>query len=196
MSRTTLSDIIQTVQGMTDATYGQYTMGTVNYWDSDQVQKVLDRHRHDIYREDLAVIADYVGGSVQYLEYQSRYGNFESTNGGTAVFFIEDGLGDNVGTASYSVDYPRGRVTFTTNTQGTAYYLTGRSYDLNATAAEIWRHKASHYAVAIDVSLDGNSMKRSQLMQHCLTMADYYDQRGGPMVSTLYRSDINDGALT
>jgi len=186
-----MTELIDLVRGMTDTAAGQYTAGTQSYWSTDHVQALLDRHRLDVMHEPLISIDKWVGGgTVQWLEYQSRHRNFEQTDGGTAVFEIENGVGTNVGTASYSVDYPRGRVTFTSDQGGTAYYLTGRSYDLNATAADIWRQKAAHYAAAYDIRTDNHGLTRSQLMKQALEMADIYDQMGGPQTITLTRSDV------
>lgn len=191
MSRSTLADLITLLRGMTDAAESQYTIGVQSYWTGDHIQTVLDRHRQDIYHEQLFSVEKWVGGgTVQWLEYQSRYRNFEATDGGTAVFEIENGVGTNVGTASYSADYARGRVTFTSDQGGTVYYLTGRSYDINAAAADIWRQKAAHYAAAYDIRTDNHGLTRSQLMKQALEMADIYDEMGGPQVVTLTRSDV------
>lgn len=189
--RSTMFDLVNIVRGMTDTQEAQYTIGVQSYWTQDHIQTALDRYRKDIRHEQLYPIDTWPGGgSVHWLEYQSRYRNYEATSGGTAVFEIEDGTGANVGTASYSVDYTRGRVTFTANTQGTVYYLTGRSYDINATAADIWRQKAAHYAAAYDIRTDNHGFTRSQLMKQALQMADMYDQMGEPQVVTLTRSDV------
>ena len=128
------------------------------------------------------------------MEYQSQYRNFEQTDGGSAIFIVEEADGDNQSTANWSADYIRGLVTFTADTSGTAYFVSGRSYDLNAAAADIWRQKAAYYAQAYDVKTDNQALTRSQLMKHCVTMADYYESLGGPQTVYMYRSD-SEGAL-
>lgn len=46
--------------------------------------------------------------------------------------------------------------------------------DLNITAANLWRAKASHYAEMVDISEAGSSRKNSQLYKNALEMAAYY----------------------
>jgi hypothetical protein len=67
--------------------------------------------------------------------------------------------------------------------------VTGRSYNVNLAAADVWRKKAAHYATAYDVSTDNHSLKRSQLIQHCQVMAREFEARGGPASVTMERGD-------
>jgi hypothetical protein len=116
----------------------------------------------------------------------------ETTSGGTAVFYIENGSNEQVGTANYSVDYRRGAVTFTADQGGTTHMMTARSYDPDAAAAEIWKMKAAQYATSFDFSTDNHSIKRGDVMKRCMDMAQFYESRsksGGFNVTTLYRSD-------
>ncbi len=194
-ARSGLVDLIEILRGYTDAGSADYSIGTSNYWDNDHIQVVLDRHRLDIYHEPLVPIENWAGGSIEYREYISTFGYYEKTDGGTAIFIIEDATGADVGTAHYSVDYLRGRIIFNSNTFGSAFYLTGRSYDLNAAAADIWRQKASHYALAYNFSTDSHRLERSKLIEQCLKMAEYYESRARLSTTTLTRSDLNGSAL-
>ena len=199
MARSTLNELIEIVRGYAEAGSADFPIGTVNYWDADQVQRVLDRHRLDVYQEPIQMIPRHTGGgSIAYYEHQSSYDNFEQTDGGSAIFWLEDAAGDNASTAIYSVDYQRGRVTFTQDTAGTAYYLTGRSYDLYGAAAEMWNMKASHQSgggAGFDWSTDNMSVKRSQVKQQYVEMAHYYEGMARPRVIQVDRSDIDPVAL-
>ena len=115
--------------------------------------------------------------------------NIEQTTGGTAIFTIEDADGDKQGTANWSADYERGVITFTQDQGGTAYWVTGRTYDLNATAASIWRQKAANAAKYFDFSTDNHSVKKSQFKDNCLEMASYYEAFAVPNVIQVYRED-------
>lgn len=198
-ARTTLTDLIDTLRGLTDAGTLDWSQGTAQFWDGDHMQAVLDRHRVDVEREPLRPVPALTGGgTIEYRNYYSQFKNWEQTDGGTAVLIVEDSIGNDIGTASYSVDYPRGVVVFAADTAGTPYYLTGRTYDLDAAAAEIWRSKASHYATtAIDFSTDNMRINRSQIVDHCFKMAALYEGRSGESVSVGYftRSDIDPEAL-
>ena len=87
------------------------------------------------------------------------------------------------------MDYSNGIVTFSTDQIGTAYFLTARSYDLNAVAAECWRMKAGAYGEAVNFSTDNMRMNRGDLIKNSLLMADYYSGLQDSMVVDLARDD-------
>ena len=190
--RTTMSELITELRSMTDTGQNEYSVAGVSYWYDEQIQKILDNHRTDVKWLEMTAIEE---GTGEYLDYSIGYGYFEQTSGGTAVFIVQDLNGTTV-TDPYSVDYIRGVVTFASDTTGTAYYVTGRSYDLDAAAADIWRKKMNHYASAVDFSTKVHNISRSQLFEHAQKMVDFYDLRGGSgfgSVSVL-RSDTDDVA--
>jgi len=188
MARTGMADNIATLRGMTDAGTADYTAGTITYWSDNEVQRVLDRHRIDFKREQLVPVASHAdGGTIQYKEYRSQFNNIES---GTAVFNLELATGEAAGTANYSVDYALGIITFSADQGGTAWYLSARSYDLNASAADIWRSKAGNAAKAYDVKTDGHSLNRSQMMKHCMGMANHYESFAKVSFVDLERDDM------
>lgn len=188
--RSTLGDLVTTLRGLTDAGYLDWQLGTATFWDDMQLQIALDRHRVDIYREQLTARPGYAGsGTIQYKEYRSGYNNLEQSDGSTTLF-LEDGAGTDFGTALWSADYARGIVTFAADTGGSVVYLTGRSYDLNAAAADVWRIKAANAAKLYDMSTDNHSLSRSQIKAHCIEMAEYYESQGGFRVVTMVRSDL------
>jgi hypothetical protein len=190
MSRSTLNDLTGQLRGMTDTTPVDYHSGTIQWWDDDQLQQVLDRHRTDLLRAPLEVRPTVgAGGTLVWQDYYSTYRNLEQTLGGTALFVVEDSVGNDAGTSLWSADYARGVVSFVSNTAGTAYFLTGRAYDLNAAAADVWRTKAAQAAKNFDFSTDNHSLSRQQIMDNALKMADYYAAKAAPEVTTLYRSD-------
>lgn len=189
-ARVTLTELIETLRGLTDAGTADYTLGTVVFWDGIQLQKVLDRHVERVQRAPLTPVITYNGGSAIYQEYTSGLANFEQTDGGTAVFVVEDSTGLDAGTALWSADYLNGVVTFAANTLGTAYYLTGRSYNLNAAAADVWRHKAAQAAKRFNFSTDNHSVSANQVYEHCMDQARRFEGLAGPTVSMLYRSDM------
>jgi len=196
-ARSGVSHLVDVLRGMTESGTADYTIGTANYWDDDHMQYILDNHRTDVYHEELGKVENWNGGTIRYLDYVSRYKNLEKTTGGTAIFIIEDRTGADVGTANYSVDYFRGRITFGSDTGGSVLYLTCRSYDLDGAASEIWKSKASHAANLYDFSTDNHRFARSQYMQHCLDMANRYAQTSSSSTQTtvLIRSDVNANAL-
>jgi hypothetical protein len=188
-ARTGMSELIEVLRGMGNAGTADFTVGTVTYWSDEQLQRILDANRLNVYQEPIYPAQGFQGTSY---EYQSQWDNYEQSSGGTAIFYLEDGAGNKAGTALYSVDYLNGHITFTTNTTGALYYLTGRSYDLNAAAAEVWRQKASQSAGGqFDWSTDNMSVKRSQVQANYQNQADYYQGKARPKQVMLWRGDIN-----
>jgi hypothetical protein len=138
------------------------------------------------FHKAVSPVGSTVGGTVQYYRYETGIPNQES---GTAVFKIQDVLGSNYGTV-YTADYASGVVTWNTDTLGSSVYLTGRSYDLNAAASDVWRHKAVNIAKAYDFSTDNHRLNRSQMFKQFMEMSAFYDQQAGPVCMTFTRSDV------
>lgn len=193
MARSTMTTLIQTVRGFAQAGTAEYTAGTVNYWSDDQIQEVLDRHRYEVRFDTLESFPVTTGGgTVQWFDYQSAYRWFESTDGGTVRFIVQDSTGSTI--TSYTAQPQRGLITFNSNTGGTVYNLTGFAYDVYGAAADIWTQKAAQYAVKIDFKTDNHEVRRSHIMQNIDSMiARYTSMSGVPLqssnVATIYRGD-------
>ena len=180
-ARTGMTDLIASLRGMTNAGTADYTIGSTAYWSDDQLQDKLDAHRLDFYSEELPCITAIEGGLVVYKTFRSPYRNLES---GTVNFLLVDFQGTPAGTADYTADYFAGVVTFTADQAAKQWWLTGRSYDVYAAAADIWRMKAAHASeTSFDFSTDNHSIKGSNVPMQCLKMADYYEQQS--LVSSL-----------
>jgi hypothetical protein len=191
-ARASMLDLIDTVRGLADVGPADFKIGATTYWNDAQIQQALDRNRIDIYQEELEpwpVLG--TANEYEYYEYRARLGNLES---GTVYFNVQQLNG---GTApAYTADYAAGIVTFTADTEGTAYMLTARSYDLNAAAADIWRGKAANAAKYFDFQTDNHRVSKSQLYKQFMDMAAYYQgqsQTQSFSVTTINRSDINTG---
>ena len=189
-ARTGMTDLINDLRGLTDAGNDDYTIGTVTYWSDVALQGVLDKHRADFYEQAMQPAGSMVGGTVQYYRYDTGIKNQES---GTAIFKVQDVLGNNYSGTAYGADYTQGVITWNSNTLGSSIYLTGRTYDLNAAAADVWRHKAANVAKAYDFSTDNHRMNRSQLMAQFFQMADYYARQAGPTTITITHGDMVTG---
>jgi hypothetical protein len=191
-ARNGMSTLIRQVRQMTNAGTVDYTIAGTAYWTDDQVQEVLDSHRLDINFEMMKIEPSYVAVSpnVEYHTYCTNWGSLEqpTTTGGT-VFAIQTSDGTEKGTALYTGDWNRGVFVFTADQKGIALYMTGRSYDVNAAAAEIWGQKAAQYGMAYDVSTDNHSLKRSQMIAQALLMAQFYASRARLGSIPIGRSD-------
>lgn len=187
-ARSGMGTIVNSLRGFTDCGPNDFTIGGVPYWSDAQLQEVADRHRTDFRFQMMESKVDYVSsGSISYTEYWIGHGNLEQ---GTAYLNIEDSAGTNVAGTAYTVDYQRGIVTFVNDQAGTAYYATGRSYNLYGAAAEIWRMKAANSAKMYDFSSDNHNLRRSQFFANCMQMSQHYENMAGPVTIEMVRGDL------
>lgn len=189
-ARSTLAQLISDVRGLTFAGTAEYTLGAVSYFSDEHIQRYLDAHRSDLWDVPLRPIPRRIGGgSVAYYEHQVGYGNLETTDAGTALFSVRDTLGATIGTASYSVDYQRGLVTFGTDTAGSARYVDARTYNVYAAAADLLESWAAREKLSFDVQTEDQRLTRSQKLTHLLTLAEQYRAQSGPVTVQMVRSD-------
>lgn len=181
--------LIADLRAMTDTGYEDFKVAGVPYWSDKHLQDHLDRYRVDFIEEDLQPVQQYRNGTTYYLDYRSQYGNLEGVASGTAVFKLDNSGGTNMPGTMWSADYHRGVVSFTSDTAGSSMILTGRSYDVNAAAADVWRAKAANAAKMYNFSAGGQSFSRNQFMANCIQMAQYYEGMAGPTIISLYRGD-------
>ena len=190
MARTGMQTLIDTVRGFANAAPDEWEVTSdssiVTYWDDEEIQRVLDRHKVEYIHAPLEPVTTYSGGSAVVLQYRTGIANIE----GSTAFSVEDTSGTVVPTA---IDYARGIVTFSTDQSGKEYWWNGFAYDLYAAAADIWRMKASHVAGLVDFSTDGHSVRRSQQVQAYLNMSQYFQSRStseGVQTSRIVRDDL------
>lgn len=191
-ARDGMSTVIETLRSWTEAGTADYAVAGVTYWTDEQLEAVLDRHRTDVRRDPLRLLSDVNEANVSiYQDYYFEGGYWEDASGGTVVWTVEDSLGANVGTADYTVNYGAGHLRFNADTGGSAYYLSGRRYDLNRAAAEVWRRKAAHVASQVDWQSDNHQIKASQLRQHYMAMAASYEKQAPAQFIRMRRVDLN-----
>ena len=182
--RTGMSDLIQTVRELSNAGSADITIGTVSYWSNDQIEDLLDVHRDDFQFQPMLVNPEQAVGSVVYKEFHTE----PYIESGT-VFYLQTAGGSAVGTSLYSVDYNRGIVTFTNDTAGTAFYASGRTYDVYGASAEIWDRKAANVSSMVDWSSDNHSVKNSQLLPFYQSQANKMRGMSKQVSVTIYRGD-------
>jgi hypothetical protein len=160
-------------------------------WTDTNLSTIMHQHRQRVLHDPMEAEITYSGaGTYVYKIYHSRYDNFEAYASGAAdAYQVEDGAGAqrSVGTVDAVPDYETGIVTMGTDQQGTALYVSGWSYDLNAAAADLWQERAAKTASYYDVGLDGHSLSRSQWTKQCKEMADLYASRARPRVVNLWQ---------
>ena len=157
-------------------------------WDEDALQQLLDTNRVELVQWPLDPDARQIGvNSVVYTLYRvpGDVADFEEATSGTTAWRVFDSAGTDIGTADYSVDYQRGLVTFSADQVGSARYLDARAYDLNAAAALAWRERAADTSDKYTFQADGASFNRSDWFDHCVKMAEGFEAKTRPVISTV-----------
>ena len=178
-------------------------IGANQQFDDQTIQDRLDEHRTDVRYEPLEIAPSIVNtpstGNTPvtiFADYYSRYGWWEqdivlqanNTTTGAAWVVV----------TPVSSDYIVGHWTFENNvfTSGTVpgqyppVFATGKIFDNNRTAADLLRYWAATLAGAYDVTVDGQSLRRSQLMTAKLALAEYYLREAKPTVAKMNRGDV------
>jgi len=173
-ARSGMSWLIQRLRYMLDDT------GGTAFTDSE-IQDVLDEYRVNVHRDPMEIERTLLTNTdYEYRIYHAHYGNLERVESGTAIFKIEDSAGSQRGTATYSADYLNGIITMTADQEGTALYLTARSYDLNGAASDMWLRRAGQVADRYSFGAGGQSFSRSDWFAHCAKMSSFYAQKSRP----------------
>jgi hypothetical protein len=190
-ARSGMADIIAELRMLASAGTADYSLAGADFWSDSQLQDILDRNAWKMEASPMTYAETYIDGGVEYLNYYIGRGYIEQSTGGTAIFIVMDNEWNTVSAGDYSVDYNVGQVTFSADTEGAVYLVTCVSYDMNASAAQVWRKKASHYHSAVDFSTDNHSIKREQMYKHCLEQAEYFESiaYGAGSSADLVRSD-------
>lgn len=191
-ARSGMAQLIADVRLMADAGTAEHSVNGTAYYSDDDIQRYLDKHRQNIYREYLRYEPEYASGSAEYHNYYFRHAHVEGTASGTTAWVITDGNDDVIPISDYVPNMDAQEVRFTTDTRGSARYLTYRAYDIYRVVSEIWRDKAAHIADrAWDVSTDNHSLKRSQLAKNYMDKAREYAAYGKPKHVRMVREDLN-----
>ena len=195
MARSGLTQLIFDVRLNCDIQPEEYYVGGtvtgVQYWSDDQIQIEMDRYRKDIKQELLHRESEYSTGTVEYKDYYWSCDNVEEYDASNAeIWHLEDAGGTVVGTADYTVNYEANHIRFSADTQGSAYYLSYRTYDIDRISAAIWKKKAAHVAQRFDLKTDNHDMKASQLRKQYMDMAKDFMKSAKPTSNRMIRSDI------
>jgi len=173
--RTTMADLIARITDLT---------GDLGF-SEQQIQDALDRRRTDVRLLPLTPAESIqAGGLVAFLDYYAADGDWEAGATLQTLNFVP--LTE---TTDYTADYLVGHWTLTASLFPPCY-LTGRTYDVYGTAADLLERSARLQVNAYDFSTDGQSFHRSQLSTNRLALARQYRRQARPQVIQMGRSDV------
>lgn len=175
----------------------------VNQTFTDQdIQDRLDANRDDVRYEGLAIAPSIVNtGSTNnqpqtiFADYYSKFQWWESDVvlqgqgiGGAAWVVLTPVVSDYiVGHWQFELDPLH---TGTVPGQLPPVFATGKVYDLNAAACELLEFWAATLAGAYDITVDGQSLRRSQLMTAKIALAEMYRRRAKIRIAKMDRHDV------
>lgn len=201
--RSGMQTLVDRLRQYTNVGTAQYTAGSTTYWTDDHLEDVLDRHQTWVVEHPLTWVPEVQNdGATDYLTAVAQYRNWEEVASGATRWQVRQTTGSTVGTANYSADYTNGRITFTSDQAGTAYMLTGYSYDVYGAAVEVLRHKLAYIDLWYDFSDNNQSFSRSQAADNIKGLIAEYQPKTGDNkpghsgdfgFSEFVRIDINAG---
>lgn len=159
--------------------------GTAIFSD-DRLQQILDSNSQYILQSLLQPIPIRYHGSVIYTDYFSNHQFIEGTASSTTNVTNLNGTV----VTNYTSDFINGRFTFNENQRGTAYYVSGRTYNFFKAVSEGWKEKAAYYSTQFDFTVEGRSYKKSQVVKSCLDMAKEFDAKASAVFHSLDRGDM------
>lgn len=179
--------------------------GASQQFDDQTIQDKLDELRTDIWYEPLKMAPAIVNAastnnvpSMIFADYYSDFGWWESD-------VVLQGNSTNTHAAwvvltpvAMELILENAHFQFETSifTSGTfpgqypPVWATGKVYDLFAAAADLLEFWAAVLSSAYNISVDGQSLQRSQLMTAKLTLADQYRRRAKPRIAKVVRYDV------
>lgn len=191
-ARLGMATLIARLRSMTDADEDEFTLAGEVYWTDEHLQAELDKERQDVFQEAIAPVPSYAtDNAVQYQDYYWTLPNVEEADSGATGWLLQDGNSNTVDSADYTVNYQARHIRFVATTDGSAYYLTYRAFDLNRAAAEVWTQKAANVASRFDVKTDNHQLSRSQLRTSFLNMAKEFRRKAGGRSKTMIREDMS-----
>jgi hypothetical protein len=153
-----------------------------NAFTDDQIQMALDVRHDSVRYSELEYAEEFTPSATHYHDYYADRGDWESD---VALY---DASWNTL--APSTSDYVTGHWTFTANREPPVF-LVGKTYDLNAAAAELLIQWAGKVKAEFDFSADGLSASRSQKGLAILTLAREYQAKGRVRLHTIRREDLN-----
>ena len=146
------------------------------------IQDVMDESRLDVKNEVMIPKPTYSGSSIQFLDYYSRLGG-----GWEDDFSIKQYL---VNPVTPSLSEPiAGHWQFATTTLP-PLTISGKVFDVYRSAADLLERWATKWALSYNISVDGQSLQRSQAAPALLNQARSYRMKQRAHVIQTTRSDL------
>jgi hypothetical protein len=177
--------------------------GSTQQFSDDDIQAYLDANRLDLRYEPLIIAPSIVNNAntnnqanTIFADFYSNYGYFEAdvtlqaySNGAAWVVVTPVAMELLIDQAHFQFETN----VFSTGTapgQLPPVFCSGKSFDCYSAASDLLELWAATMTGAYDISVDGQNLRRSQMPQMKLTLAQQYRKRARPKVAKMVRSDV------
>ena len=176
--------------------------GASQQFADQDIQDTLDESRDDIRYEGLTIAPSIVNNALTNNQAQTVFANYYSRYEWWEQDIVLQGYFNGaawVVVTPAASDYITGRFQFELNefTTGTSVpgqlppvFATGKVYDPYRAAADLLQMWAATLAGAYDITVNGQSLRRSQLMTAKITLEAYYRAKAKPRIAKLQRNDV------
>lgn len=178
--------LVEQLRRMTGVGAEQYEIDGVTFWSDEALEQELERH----------VSARLIQSAIDLFPTRTPSGGLTFATGRTpvsgtldveSVVVVAFSGGNIPGDATVHGD---GRIEFTEDQVSSIPVISGLCYDLNAAAAEVMGGWASAVSDGFDVTIDGQSIKRSQRADGLLKQAEAFRTKAVAGSVQVGRSDL------
>lgn len=177
MARASMTALIQRIRVLINDN------GTSPVFANDDIQNVCDESRVDMVNVPLKPTITY-GSTLQYLHYYSDYGGWEDD------YVIKQALFTTV--TPSSSEPIAGKFTFASS-QYPPLSITGKLHDVYHAAADLLERQAAKWTLSYDMTVNGQSLHRSQASNALLSLAKRYRAQQRPGAIKVGRGDLSSG---
>lgn len=178
--------------------------GSNQQFQDQDIQDTLDFYREDVRFESLMIAPSIVNiantsysASIIYADYYSKFQWWEQDitiqgQGATNLpWVVLNPAGSDYITGHFQFEltpWANGTVPG----QVPPVFATGKTFDVYAAAVELLEMWSATLLAAYDITVDGQTLRRSQLSTQKLAFADIYRRKIKPRTAKMIRNDIND----
>lgn len=184
MARSSMAALILRVRDLIGDTL---PLGSGQVWTDDQIQDVLDESREDLANKPLDPKPTYSGSTIQYLNYYSDYGGWESD------YVLKQYL--TVAVTPSAVEEIAGHFSFASNVFPPVM-ITGKRFDIYRAAADLLERWSAKVVRDYDVIVGGQTFRRSQSSDALLKLARHYRAKQRIRSVRTIRTDLVGNAST
>lgn len=181
MARSSMAALISRVRLLINDVIPAGNPGNGQIFTDDQIQDVLDEGRVDVVNKELIAKPTFSGATIQYLNYYSELGGWEDD------YVLKQYL--TVLEIPSSVEPIAGHFTFSANVFPPVY-VTGKIFDVYRSAADLLERQAAQWALAYNVTMDGQSLQRGNATVALQNLAKTYRMKQRAKMGDVKRGDI------